>query len=52
MRKGKNGSETGFISSHKYKENEALCIVTNKYVVKNAVKGGITFMKKKIKNQL
>ncbi|MBA4744538.1 MAG: trypsin-like peptidase domain-containing protein [Muricauda sp.] len=45
--KGENGSGTGFIFSHKYKGNDALCIVTNKHVVKNAIKGGITFMKKK-----
>lgn len=45
--KGKNGSGTGFIFLHKYKGEEVLCIVTNKHVIKNAVKGGITFMKKK-----
>lgn len=45
--KGENGSGTGFIFLHKYRGNEVLCIVTNKHVVKNAVKGGITFMKRK-----
>jgi hypothetical protein len=45
--KGENGSGTGFIFLHKYKNVEALSIVTNKHVVENAVKGGITFMKKK-----
>jgi hypothetical protein len=45
--KGENGSGTGFIFLHKYKNVEALSIVTNKHVVKDSVKGGITFMKKK-----
>ena len=45
--KGEKGSGTGFIFLHKYKGNETLCIVTNKHVVKNAIKGGITFIKKK-----
>jgi len=45
--KGENGSGTGFIFLHKYKNIEALSIVTNKHVVENAVKGGITFIKKK-----
>lgn len=47
--KGEIGSGTGFIFLHKYKNVDALSIVTNKHVVKNAVKGGITFMKKKDK---
>ena len=45
--KGESGSGTGFIFSHKYKGNDVLCIVTNKHVVNDAAKGGITFMKKK-----
>jgi len=44
--KGEKGSGTGFIFLHKYKGIEALSIVTNKHVVKDAVKGGITFIKK------
>lgn len=44
--KGEQGAGTGFIFFHKYKEIEALSIVTNKHVVRDAVKGGITFIKK------
>lgn len=43
---GEKGSGTGFIFSHNYKGVDAYSIVTNKHVVKDAVKGGITFMKK------
>lgn len=46
-KKGENGSGTGFIFLHKYKDVQALSIVTNKHVVKDAVQGGITFIKKK-----
>jgi hypothetical protein len=49
---GEIGSGTGFIFLHKYKNVDALSIVTNKHVVKNAVKGGITFIKKKDKKPI
>lgn len=44
--KGEKGSGTGFIFSHKYKEVDAYTIITNKHVIKDAVKGGITFIRK------
>lgn len=41
---GETGAGTGFIFQHKYKEQEYPFIVTNKHVVADAIKGGITFI--------
>ena len=43
---GKKGSGTGFICNHTYAGKEYPFIITNKHVIKNAVKGGISFIKK------
>jgi len=43
---GKTGAGTGFIFIHPYKERQYPFIVTNKHVMKDTVKGGITFIKK------
>jgi V8-like Glu-specific endopeptidase len=43
---GNKGSGTGFICEHTYKDKRYPFIITNKHVVKNAVKGGISFIKK------
>jgi len=43
---GNKGSGTGFICEHRYKDKRYPFIITNKHVVKNAVKGGISFIKK------
>lgn len=43
---GEKGSGTGFVFLHNYKDIEGLSIVTNKHVIKDAVSGGITFIRK------
>lgn len=43
---GVNGSGTGFLFSHKYKNQEYPFIVTNKHVINGAKSGGITFVKR------
>jgi len=45
-RKGETGSGTGFICVHDYRGNSYPFVVTNRHVVRNARKGGITFLKK------
>lgn len=45
-RSGNPGSGTGFIFVHSYKQNNYPFIVTNKHVIEDAVKGGLTFIKK------
>lgn len=47
---GNNGSGTGFLFTHKNKDQEVMSIVTNKHVVDGAVKGGITFIKREGEN--
>jgi V8-like Glu-specific endopeptidase len=41
---GENGSGTGFVFVHKYKDQEYPFIVTNKHVVAGAKRGGVTFI--------
>lgn len=43
---GSKGSGTGFFFTHKFNDQEYPFIVTNKHVVQDAVKGGITFLKR------
>ena len=42
---GNAGSGTGFLFTHKYKGQDYPFVVTNKHVIADAVKGGITFIR-------
>lgn len=41
-----NGSGTGFLFSHKFRDKEYPFVVTNKHVTRGAHKGGITFIRR------
>jgi hypothetical protein len=45
-KEGAKGSGTGFLFTHKYNGRDYPFIVTNKHVINEADKGGITFVKK------
>jgi hypothetical protein len=42
---GGTGSGTGFLFTHKYKDQDFPFVVTNKHVIAGALKGGITFIR-------